>query len=162
MAVKTIAHHPEMTTEQAKEIFAKGMPQYKVQDFWGPFRDFVVVKGPFTGVALKLEQTGSETKLVYAGVAPAMWARLLLGGLIGFLRRRSYEFPDKNAPNAVASGWAPEMDEVVVLGQDGWELVSVVPISGLLGAYHNSAAGFDFAGFTNEQLWVFKRPCQAD
>jgi hypothetical protein len=37
------------------------------------------------GVALNLEQTGSETKFVYAGVAPKLWARLLLGGLLGVL-----------------------------------------------------------------------------
>jgi hypothetical protein len=45
----------------------------------------MVVKNPFAGVAIKLEQTGSETEFVYGGLAPRVWARLLLGGLIGFL-----------------------------------------------------------------------------
>jgi hypothetical protein len=45
----------------------------------------MVVKNPFTGVAVKLEQGQGETKLVYSGVAPRFWARLLFGGLIGFL-----------------------------------------------------------------------------
>jgi len=86
MAVQSIGHKPELTKEQAKELFAKHFEgKYKVEDFWGPFRDFVVVKGPFAGVAIKLEQGEGETKLVYGGVAPAIWARMLLGGLIGAL-----------------------------------------------------------------------------
>ena len=86
MAVLTIAHKPELTKEQAQEIFRKGFEgKYQVEDFWGPFRDFMVVKNPFAGVAIKLEQSAGETKLVYSGVAPKMWARLLLGGLIGFM-----------------------------------------------------------------------------
>src|SRR5574341_2689384 len=84
MAVLSIANKPALTKEQAKEIFAKHFEgKYTIEDFPGPFRDFVVVKSPFVGVALKLEQTGSETKFVYAGVAPKLWARLLLGSLIG-------------------------------------------------------------------------------
>jgi len=86
MAVKTIAHKPGLTKEQAQEIFAKQFEgKYKVEDFKGLFRDFTVVKNPFTGVALKLEQSEGETKFVYSGLAPRWWARLLLGGLIGFL-----------------------------------------------------------------------------
>ena len=36
------------------------------------------------------------------------------------------------------------------LGIEGWELVAIVPGSG--------NAGEHVAGFTNEELWVFKRP----
>jgi hypothetical protein len=36
------------------------------------------------------------------------------------------------------------------LGDEGWELVAIVPRSGLAGTYG--------AGFTSEELWVFKRP----
>ena len=86
MAVLSVGHKPDLTKEQAKGIFAKHFEgKYTVEDFPGPFRDFVVVKSPFVGVALKLEQTGSETKFVYSGVAPKLWARLLLGGLLGIL-----------------------------------------------------------------------------
>lgn len=57
------------------------------------------------------------------------------------------------------------------LGEAGWELVAVVPRSGLVGGV-STIYGFtanlvgggktegsstDFAGFTSEQLWVFKR-----
>jgi hypothetical protein len=86
MAVITVAHKPELTKEQAQEIFAKHFAgKYKVEDFRGLFRDFMVVKNPFVGVAIKLDQTGSETKFVYSGLAPRWWARLLLGGLIAWL-----------------------------------------------------------------------------
>lgn len=84
MAVTTIAHKPELTKEQAQQIFTKHFEgKYAVEDFKGFLRDFMVVKNPFVGVAIKLEQTGSETKFVYAGLAPRIWARLLFGALIG-------------------------------------------------------------------------------
>jgi hypothetical protein len=56
------------------------------------------------------------------------------------------------------------------LGDDGWELVAVVPRSGLVGgvggiegsiAWSSGSIGgwtADYSGFTNEQYWVFKRP----
>lgn len=85
MAVATIAHKPQLTKEQAQDIFTKHFAgKYKVHEFKGLFRDFVVEKNPWVGVALKLEQTDTETKqLVYAGLAPKWWARALMGGLIG-------------------------------------------------------------------------------
>ena len=44
------------------------------------FRDFQVVKSPIFGVALKLEQTPTETKFVYAAVPPRrLWRTLTLG-----------------------------------------------------------------------------------
>ncbi len=50
------------------------------------------------------------------------------------------------------------------LGQDGWELVSISPRSHYLGAAEawnpmsgsNLAYTLDYAGFTSEELWVFK------
>jgi len=36
------------------------------------------------------------------------------------------------------------------LGDEGWELVAITPRSSVLGD--------PFAGFTSEELWVFKRP----
>lgn len=58
------------------------------------------------------------------------------------------------------------------LGEQGWELVSVTPRSGLTGG-RSEIYGFtanivgggktegsstDYAGFTSEEMWVFKRP----
>jgi hypothetical protein len=86
MAVTTIAHKAELTKEQAQEIFARHFAgKYVVRDFSGPFRDFAVDKNAFIAIAVKLEQTDSETKFVYTGLAPRWWARMLLPVLWGFL-----------------------------------------------------------------------------
>ena len=84
MAVATIAHKPELTKEQAQELFRRHFEgKRQVEDFKGLFRDFMVVKNPFVGVAVKLEQGEGETKFVYGGLAPRLWARVLLGSLVG-------------------------------------------------------------------------------
>ena len=73
MAIKEIAHKPELTKEQAEEIFRKNFePKYKVEEFKGYFRDFMVVKNAWVGVAVKLEQDEADkkTKIVYSGLAP--------------------------------------------------------------------------------------------
>ncbi len=80
MAVATIAYKPELTAAQAQEIFARHFAgKYVVEDFKGPFRDFQVVRNAFIGVSVKLQQTDSETKLVYTGFTPRLWARLFTG-----------------------------------------------------------------------------------
>jgi hypothetical protein len=90
MAVTTIAHKPDLTKEQVQEIFRKHFEgKYSVEKVSRPLRDFVVVKNPFVGVDVKLQQGGNETKFVYSGLAPHLLARLLLGGLIGFVFWRS-------------------------------------------------------------------------
>lgn len=80
MAVATIAHKPQLTKEQAQEIFARHFAgKYKVEDFKGPFRDFQIVRNAFIGVSVKLQQTGAETKFVFVGFTPKLWARMLTG-----------------------------------------------------------------------------------
>lgn len=80
MAVASIAHKPQLTAEQAQAVFAKHFAgKYKVEDFKGPFRDFQVVRNAFIGVAVKLEQTATETKFVYTGFTPKLWARMFTG-----------------------------------------------------------------------------------
>jgi hypothetical protein len=44
------------------------------------------------------------------------------------------------------------LDRLTMLGEQGWELVAVVPRSGM--------SGESYAGFTTEEMWVFKRPKQ--
>ena len=79
-----IAHHPEMTWEQAMDIFKKEFGgRYKVYSLKrAPRRDFVVQKNGFVGVSMRLEQTKDETKFVYSGFAPSVMARMVLGPLI--------------------------------------------------------------------------------
>lgn len=51
-----------------------------------------------------------------------------------------------------------------MLGQEGWELVAITPRSSRLGGSderHSDkgvAISADYAGFTSEEVWVFKRP----
>ena len=84
MGVKKIAHHPEMTWEQAMEVFKKEFgDRYKVYSAKRtPMRDFVVQKNGFVGVSMRLVQTKDETKLVYSGFSPSLLARMVVGPLI--------------------------------------------------------------------------------
>jgi hypothetical protein len=43
------------------------------------------------------------------------------------------------------------------LGDLGWELVAISPRSSYLGG-HSGTSSDDCAGFTSEEIWVFKRP----
>lgn len=43
------------------------------------------------------------------------------------------------------------------LGEQGWELVSITPISNNAGGFSNSGAN-DLAGFTSSLMYWFKRP----
>jgi hypothetical protein len=90
MAVAKIAHKPDLTKEQAKDIFRRRFEgKYGVEDWKGPLvgssRDFVVVKNPWTGVSVKLEQAQNETRFVYSGLAPRVWARIMFAGGLGFV-----------------------------------------------------------------------------
>src|SRR6266545_4963907 len=87
MAVRTIAHKPELNKEEAQAIFERHFAgKYTVEPCESPlslktkYRDFQVVKNAILGVALKLEQTATETKFVYAAVPPKrLWRSLSLG-----------------------------------------------------------------------------------
>ena len=109
MAIRKIAHRPDLTKEQAEEIFRRNFePRYKVQHCEAPlslktkFRDFQVVKNQAVGGALKLEQTAPETRFVYGGVPPYRWLRSATFGLVsivclafaGDLTREIEEFID--------------------------------------------------------------------
>jgi hypothetical protein len=85
MAVATIPHRPGLTKEELRDIFTRHFGgKYTVADWTGMprgMRDFMVVKSNFVAVTIKLEQTATETKIVYSGFTPKFWARLLVGGI---------------------------------------------------------------------------------
>ena len=90
MAVKTIAHKPSLTKEEAQAIFTRQFAgKYQVEpcestlSLKTKYRDFQVVKNLVLGVALKLEQTPTETKFVYATVPPRRLVRTLSFGFAG-------------------------------------------------------------------------------
>lgn len=66
-----------------------------------------------------------------------------------------WEYKVLHRSRSVQSGAAGQWDSGVVgqlpeLGEQGWELVTVVPRS--------SVGGCSSAGVTSDELWVFKRP----
>ncbi len=90
MAIISISHKPELTKEEAQEIFRRHFQdKYSVQpcddvpSLKAAFRDFQVVKNPVIGVAFKLEQTGTQTRFIYAAVPPNRWIRTLSMGIAG-------------------------------------------------------------------------------
>jgi len=90
MAVKRIAHKPDLTKDQVQALFTQHfVGKYKVESCESPlslktmYRDFQVVKNMALGVALKLEQTPSETKFVYGAVPPRRLVRSLSLGMAG-------------------------------------------------------------------------------
>lgn len=80
------------------------------------------------------------------------------------LRTRGFGQDPRNPKAEWMAGndWSHNVNEVLAkLGDEGWELVSVTPRSRYLGGYHGGNVGWsthDYAGFTNEEVWVFKRP----
>jgi hypothetical protein len=64
----------------------------------------------------------------------------------------------KDAPWLTATTWNNNIEVVLQqMGDDGWELVAVSPRSSSLGglAFDRNK---DYAGFTDSEIWVFKRP----
>jgi hypothetical protein len=57
----------------------------------------------------------------------------------------------------VAGSWDVGLDDLLEqLGNEGWELVSVSPRSSYLGGATGNG-GLDYAGYTSQELWIFKR-----
>lgn len=77
-------------------------------------------------------------------------------------RTRTWARYDEKAGYMWGNRWSQPIEEILRLGEEGWELVTAVPMSSVLGGYgeqYGGAGAFaDFAGFTTEQIWVFKRP----
>ena len=66
---------------------------------------------------------------------------------------RKREVDIKLIGNNEASAWNQDIQAMLPqLGIDGWELVAVTPRSGM--------PTESYSGFTNEELWVFKRPLE--
>ena len=67
----------------------------------------------------------------------------------------------KGARWYIAGKWDVNItEELVKLGDEGWELTAISPRSSYLGGFDRDSAYADYAGFTDQELWVFKRPKQ--
>jgi hypothetical protein len=84
MAVVTITHKPELTSQEAMNIFQKGFSgKYEVYK-WnraGGARDFVVKKSNLVGVAVKLKQEKDKTSFTFVDIIPSMLFTLLFASL---------------------------------------------------------------------------------
>ena len=81
-----------------------------------------------------------EYKTLYRGRNAKMLGRV---SDWGYFKEDGHGLPEPHS-------WATWLGHVKRLGEDGWELVQIVP--------HASYATLGQNGFTSDELWVFKRP----
>jgi len=63
--------------------------------------------------------------------------------------------------DAVAKQWDNDIaGKLAALGIEGWELICISPRSGDVNSAGLSTNHCNTAGFTSEELWVFKRPLE--
>lgn len=75
------------------------------------------------------------------------------------LRTRGWREKAGNVPWHNHGAWDVYIEtKLSELGEAGWELVAISPRSGILGGVYNLTTSHDYAGYTDEELWVFKRP----
>lgn len=90
MATMTIGYLPELTKEQAREIFAQGFSgKYEVTNAPVMRRDFLVKKGGWAGVGVRLQQERDRTTFVYTALMPNLALQTVFGGLASYLFLRS-------------------------------------------------------------------------
>lgn len=87
-------------------------------------------------------------------------------------RSRGWAAPEKGHNYHEASKWSTRIytggtgkdtnetlsDVLTRLGEEGWEMVAGWPRSSILGGYTVVMAASDYAGFTDEEVILFKRP----
>ena len=86
-------------------------------------------------------------------------------------RERGWNAPGSGETWCLAANWSPDSEEFQQIlsrrGDEGWELVAVIAESSVLGGYRKEKSGFpvapfamssDYAGYTDTEKWVFKRP----
>ncbi|HEX8220511.1 MAG TPA: hypothetical protein VF914_15050 [Chloroflexia bacterium] len=77
------------------------------------------------------------------------------------MRRRGWKDNENGEVWHGADSWDMNIKEKLVeLGEQGWELVAISARSPILGGKPSVHGGLDYAGFTGEEQWVFKRPKQ--
>lgn len=108
MAEVTVAHHPELTIEDAMGAFTTHFgDRYEVYKTRALDRDFILKESAAMGVSVKLKQEPNATAFVFTWVVPAPILRLLFVDVFAllFLRRRR-EAMEQEVRSFIAS--APE------------------------------------------------------
>jgi hypothetical protein len=108
MATMPIGYLPELTKEQAREIFAQGFAgKYEIINTPVLRRDFVVKKSGWAGVGVKLQQDSDKTTFVYTGMMPNFLLQALFGGLASYMfLRKSWRAMEQEVAEFIAT--APE------------------------------------------------------
>jgi hypothetical protein len=114
MATVSIGYKPELTKEQAQEIFAQGFSgKYEVVKAQVMRRDFMLKKSAWAGVGVRLQQDKNGTSFVYTGMMPNMLLQALFGGLASYLFLRStWKQLEQEVSEFIAT--APEFQQDVV------------------------------------------------
>ncbi|HEY32974.1 MAG TPA: hypothetical protein G4O10_07705 [Dehalococcoidia bacterium] len=83
----TVAHHPELTWQDAMEIFQRHFSgKYKVRKIKRTIaRHFIICRSPLIGTRVKLEQSEGKTSFVFDGDAPNALLALLFWMGLGIL-----------------------------------------------------------------------------
>lgn len=90
MAIVSIGNRPDLTPEQAQEVFAQHFAgKYEVVHSNALRRNFIVKKSGWSGVGVRLKQDKTGTTFVFTGLMPNMVLQVLFGGLASYLFLRS-------------------------------------------------------------------------
>lgn len=86
MAIVSIGSKPDLTKDEAREIFARHFEgRYEIVRSNAMKRDFIVKKSGWTGVGVRLKQEKTGTSFVFTGLMPNVALQVLFGGLVAYL-----------------------------------------------------------------------------
>jgi hypothetical protein len=117
MAIISIGHKPDLSIDEAREIFARGMAgRYEIMTSEVRSRHFIVQKDGWRGVGVKLQQREGETRFVFTGMISNFWLQFFFGGMFSYpLLRGSWKSMEAEVAEYIASESAfsqtPDADE---------------------------------------------------
>jgi hypothetical protein len=90
MAIVNIGNQPELTPDQAREVFAQHFAgKYEIVKSNAIKRNFIVKKSGWVGVGVRLKQERTGTSFVFTGLMPNVMLQVLFGGIASYLWLRS-------------------------------------------------------------------------
>ncbi len=86
MAIVNIGNQPDLTKEQAREVFERAFTgKYEIVRSTAMRRDFIVKKNSWSGVGVRLKHERTGTSFVFTGLIPNVALQILFGGLVAYL-----------------------------------------------------------------------------
>jgi hypothetical protein len=90
MAIINIGSRPDLTPDQAREVFAQHFAgKYEVVTSNALNRQFIIRKSGWAGVGVRLKQEKTGTSFVFTGLIPNVALQVMFGGAIAYLFLRS-------------------------------------------------------------------------